>query len=496
MVLMSTQEIEGQRLCAELQVVCGHLNVLHAELVSITRQALATNAWHGDGVRSIEHWLAWRAGISTALAAKITAVARRVEELPETTQLFTDGLLSLDQIAAVARYTPAHHDHTAAGMVRNLTVKQIGIALGKKFFPGPPPSSPLPSPPPPLPSPSPNDESAQPAPDPEPPAERHSASAGFDDAGEFFLRANADAATGALILRALQEAKDALFRAGNKDVTWLDALSEIARRSLDTVPAWTRRDRYKVIIHVDAEGAWVHQGPRVPNHIFEQWTCDGTVQPLWHLDGRPINLGRRQHTIPVPTRIVVENRDRICQHPTCTSVVGLAVHHIRHWTKHRGPTDTCNLICLCAFHHSQLHNGTFTIEGNADQPSTIVFRNLNGDPITGRANPTPPDGTPPPDPVSPYRHPFGYRLETRWLHYAPAPSPAPSTTPSSTTPSTTASSTASSRPPTDPEPGEAASDPAVTHDHATDTTPGQPDQAPNPAAGPHAPPSGAADAAA
>ena len=129
------------------------------------------------------------------------------------------------------------------------------------------------------------------------------------------MHANADPAQGALIHKALQEAKDALFRAGQHDVTWLDALLEVSRRSLDSVTAWARRDRYKVIIHVDAEGAWIHQGPRLPNHVFEQWTCDGQVRPLWHVDGKPINLGRLQHIAARQTRIVVENRDRICQHP-------------------------------------------------------------------------------------------------------------------------------------------------------------------------------------
>lgn len=456
MVSTCTREVESERLRSELQVVCGHLNASYGRLVAITRQALETDAWHGDGVRSIEHWLAWQGGISSALASKITAVARRGDELPETTKLLTDGLLSLDQMAAVAKYTPPNHDHTAAQMVQNLTVKQIGIALGKKFFP-PKPADPA------------ADEATTPQPN-EPAPLRHSASAGFDDAGEFFLHANADPAQGALILKALQEARDALFRAGQKDVTWLDALSEVSRRSLDSVSAWARRDRYKVIIHLDAEGAWIHQGPRIPNHIFEAWTCDGQMQPLWHVEGKPINLGRRQHLVPLQTRTVVENRDRICQHPTCTSIVGLAVHHIRHWTRDRGPTDTCNLICLCAHHHGQLHAGTFTIDGNADLPATIVFRNRNGDPITGRANPTPPNGAPPLDPVRPYQHPLGGRLDTRWFYYAPAPTPAPT------------------RPQTEPEPNGVSATVTTIHDRVTDTTPGRTDQAPNPAAGPHAPP--------
>lgn len=464
MVLMSTQEIEGNRLRAELAVVCGHLNVLNAELVSITRQALATDAWQGEGVRSIEHWLAWQAGISPAHAHRIAAVARRHAELPETMRLFNDGLLTLDQVAAIARYTPAHHDHTAATMAPNLTVKQLGIALSKKFFPPTPPAPAA-------------DPTARPAPDPRPPA--HSAHAGFDDAGEFFLRANADPAAGALIMKALQEAKDALFHAGNPNVTWLDALTEISRRSLDAVGSWARRERYKVIFHVDAEGSWIHQGPRVPDTVFEHWTCNAQVQPLWYLDGKPINLGRSQHIVPLQTRIVVENRDRICQHPTCTSIVGLNVHHIRHWTRDRGRTDTANLICLCAHHHHQLHTGQFTIEGNADQPATIIFRNRTGDPVSGQAHPQPPAGAPPPDPISPYRHPLGGRLETRWLYYSPAPASAPT------------------RSPAQPQPGAGATNPnAAIHDRATDSTPGRTDRAPSPAAGPHAPPAEASDPAA
>lgn len=471
MVLASTQELEGNRLRAELAVVCGHLNVLHAQLVSITVQALATDAWHGDGVRSIDHWLAWQAGISTSHAHQITTIARRHAELPETIGLFTDGLLSLDQTVAVARHTPAHHDHTAAAMARNLTVNQLGVALSKKFFP---PSAPDPA----------ADPDARPEPSPsQPPAPpAHAAHTGFDDVGEFFLHANADPVAGALILKALQEAKDALFRAGRSDVTWLDALTEISRRSLDSVTSPTRRERYKVIIHVDAEGAWIHKGPRVPNTAFEHWTCNARVQPLWYLDGKPINLGRAQHIVPIQTRIVVENRDRICQHPTCTSIVGLDVHHIRHWTRDRGRTDSSNLICLCAFHHQQLHRGQIAIEGNADQPATIVFRNHTGAPITGRAHPEPPAGAPPPNPTSPYRHPLGGRLETRWLYYAPAPDPA------------------HDRPPSAPEQTSGAvADPdaaATRSDRITDTNPGQPDRAPNAAAGPHAPPSEATNPAA
>ena len=33
-----------------LRAVCGHLNVLHAQLVALAAEALATGAWAGDGL--------------------------------------------------------------------------------------------------------------------------------------------------------------------------------------------------------------------------------------------------------------------------------------------------------------------------------------------------------------------------------------------------------------------------------------------------------------
>ena len=111
-----------------------------------------------------------------------------------------------------------------------------------------------------------------------------------------------------------------------------------------------------------------------------------------------------------------------------------------------------------------------------------MFRSRAGEPITGQAHPSPPDGAPPPDPVSPYQHPLGARLDTRWFHYTAAPQSASSRSPSELDPDGIA----------DPH----ASAAAVIYDRVTDTTPGQPDRAANPAAGPHAPPLTATDAAA
>jgi hypothetical protein len=58
------------RLSGEIAVLCGHLDVLHAQLVRCAVDALATNAWGGVGITSPEHWLCLVTGVSPARAAQ------------------------------------------------------------------------------------------------------------------------------------------------------------------------------------------------------------------------------------------------------------------------------------------------------------------------------------------------------------------------------------------------------------------------------------------
>jgi len=216
-----------------------------------------------------------------------------------------------------------------------------------------------------------------------------------------------------------------LFRAGHKQASWLDALVEVCTRSLHTLDARSRRDLFRVYVHLDTEGGWVHKGPALPPALLNSIMCDGVVQPVWTTGGLPVNVGRRQHIVPLHTRRLVENRDRMCRKPTCSSTYGLEVHHIVHWgPPHDGRTDTENLVCLCRRDHVAHHKGEFTIEGNADDPGGLVFRDRFGNIIKPHGRPAPPGDTKPPEPAEPYQHPTGERCDYRWLSFSPPPSPA------------------------------------------------------------------------
>ena len=58
-----------------LAVVVGQLNALHAQLVDLVAEAQATNAWSGLGIRSLTHWLTWKAGVTNERANALVRLA-------------------------------------------------------------------------------------------------------------------------------------------------------------------------------------------------------------------------------------------------------------------------------------------------------------------------------------------------------------------------------------------------------------------------------------
>ena len=123
----------------------------------------------------------------------------------------------------------------------------------------------------------------------------------------------------------------------------------------------SRRDSFRVYVHLDAEGGWLNGRPRLPGHLVAKLTCAGMVQPLWLRAGVPVSVGRALRIVPERTRRLVLDRDRGCRFPGCVATAHLEVHHVVHWA-HGGRTDLDNLVALCPFHHDAHHAGEFGIE--------------------------------------------------------------------------------------------------------------------------------------
>jgi hypothetical protein len=383
-----------------LRAVCGHLNVLNAQLVELTAEALATGSWQGWGVKSLAHWLTWQAGIAPHRAAEVVRLAEARTSHPAVMSTFAAGALSVDQ-AAMATKAPAYLDEEFAELATSATVSQLKVMV-RAARPAPP-----------TPSPS--------APEPE-----ETFASWFDDEGRFHLRGELDADHGRIVDAALTEARDALFRDGQTDVTWAGAIVEMAQRSLDGAPP-ERRERFRANWFIDpaepVPARWT-DGLAVPDWLRDQLLCDCTVRPTFTAGAKPISVGRAQHQVPERTRRIIEQRDRKCRVPWCTQTRWLQVHHLVH-DEHEGPTDTWNLIAICPADHRRHHRGQLGITGNADDPDGLTFTDARGRVIDPATRPRKPTG-PPPDPDQPYEHPLGERLDGRAVMFRdPPPEPPP-----------------------------------------------------------------------
>ncbi len=370
----------------------GQIAQLHAQLVSTTAQVIADEAWVGDGIRSVEHFLEFKTGLDRSTVRKIVRIARRVDEIPETVELLGAGRLTLDQAAVVAEHAPATHSVDVAKFAENATVAQLRRGLAGWFH------DPRPT----------GDEQ---------PKDRPATLQVSHLDGQFLLKyTTRDEAAGALIEQAIREAKDSLFKAGNTEATLADGLLEVASRSLESVTSSSRRERYRVLVHLDTEGqAWLHKKGALPRHIAERYTCDGDLKPVWETDGKPVRVGRSKRIVPDRVRALIEDRDRGCRYPGCHSAAYLEVHHQTHW-RDGGVTDPSNLLCLCGYHHDEHHKGAFMIEGDPQRVDGLIFRSHYGYEL----NPARPEPSPPPTGSPPsWRGPTGEPLQTRWLHFEP-----------------------------------------------------------------------------
>jgi Domain of unknown function (DUF222)/HNH endonuclease len=381
-----------------LREICGHLNVLHAQLVEVAAEALETGCWQGWGVRSLTHWLTWQAGISRARATELVRLAEARSTHPKVMETFAEGALSVDQ-AAIATKAPAYLDREFADLAQAATVDQLRVAVraARPAAPAPPPA----------------DE----------PAESFTGS--FDDDGRFHMRGELDPDHGRLVDAALGEARDALFQRGQTDVSWADAFVEMAQRSMDTASP-ERRERFRVNWFLDPgadiPATWSDR-IAIPDWLREHLLCDGTVSPVFTAAGRPVSVGTTQHAIPERTRRLVLHRDVKCRVPWCNQTRWLEVHHIVH-REDGGDNHTSNLVGLCPGDHRLHHKGQLGITGDADDPNGLVFTDASGRVIDPAAHPAKPTG-PPPAPARPYQHPLGERLYRRWLFFPDPPTPPP-----------------------------------------------------------------------
>lgn len=414
-VLEALDEIES--VAAEL---CGLRNVITAQLIDLIVRLDADDLWQSTGARSLEHWVAWKCGMSTAHATDLVTTARRRDALPETMAGLADGVISEDQAAVIARRAPDGTDGEFATLARSATVSQLITALRITQRAQPPAPAPAPEP-------LPTDE--PPAPQPEPDVDR-TVSAWFDDSGVWQARVRLPLEEGAYADQALRAHKDALVqewkrarkaaeKAGVEELspppfpTLADAFVRLCERGLD-VAARERphADRTTVVLHVDVEtrAAGLHLGPALTEAERRYLSCDATFETWFERDGEVIGAARTTRKITRRMRRALERRaGGCCEVPGCSATAGLHAHHIWHW-EDGGPTELWNLLLVCPVHHRLHHRGVITIRGPATDPQVTDRR---GRLLSGSGLARPPSEPFPDAPA--YRHVPGERAQWKWF---------------------------------------------------------------------------------
>ena len=232
-----------------------------------------------------------------------------------------------------------------------------------------------------------------------------------DDDGMYVIKGRLDPEVGALLMRSIEAAGDALFRedAAREDSIpeaatgeptkpeqrRADAMGLLAERALaagfggtDQVSG-SRAERYQVLLHVDEDTlsadrepgrSELEDGTRLSAESARRMACDSARVRIGHADdGSILSVGRKTRTVPPSLRRALEARDRGCRFPGC----GLRftdTHHVKHWAD-GGETSVRNLLLLCRKHHRAVHEGGVRVCLN--HQGTVVFFAPNGNAMRG-----------------------------------------------------------------------------------------------------------------
>ena len=396
------------RLGDRIAELAAGINAAEAQMMTLIADFDRRGGWK-DGFGSCAEWLAWKIGIKIGPARERVRAARALENLPQTAGALREGSISYAKVRALTRVATPESEATLlefarAGSAANLEQK---VRMWKKL--------------------SRNEElTAEQA--------RHRSrafSVFVDGDGMYVVKGRLEPEVGAVLMRAVEAASDALFRAeggaarggqvagGSAGAAATreagpdgprpkpkqrraDAVGLLAERALAAgfgggescatpeggptggpdseryAESGTRAERYQVMVHCDAAtlaaegepGRSDLDGIRVSAETSRRMACDAAVVAMVHAkDGSMLSVGRRTRTIPPHIRRALEERDRGCRFPGCGCRF-TEVHHVKHWAD-GGETSLGNTILLCRRHHRAVHEGQVQLSVATD--GTVVF---------------------------------------------------------------------------------------------------------------------------
>ena len=375
----SQRTAEMDRLGDEIAELSAHLEAATARLLALIREFDARGG-SNTGFRSCAAWLSWRVGLDLGAARERVRVARALATLPALAEALACGELSYAKVRALTRVATAETEARLLAVGRAGTAAHVErIVRGWRRV----------------------DRQAE----AREAARQHAGRALHvyqDEDGTVVLRGRLAPEVGALLLRALDTARETLYqrrRASEAVLPVGDSASEAPTRAQQQADALALLaetalhheldpgapgERYQVVVHVDAAvladpdapgQSVLEDGPHVSAETSRRLACDASRVVMRHDSaGRVVEVGARTRTIPPALRRALQHRDRNCRFPGCTVRVGQG-HHVRHWAQ-GGPTTLSNLALLCRRHHRAVHEEGYQIARLPD--GALEFRRPNG----------------------------------------------------------------------------------------------------------------------
>ena len=330
--------------------------------------------WELDGASSLAEWVAQVGSLTPAVGREVVVTARRLVVLPALAAALAAGRLSWEQVVPAARMATVDTDARLADELVGVAATTIQLMARS----------------------------------------RRPERGGTDRSGPW-VRTRRDPGGDGVHVHCwlptvegvrLNAVLEAMARRGGRDPetgSWApidrrrgDALCEI-------VAGHTAGDvtvRSQVVVHAEASVVDTGEGagrlgllvvdPEGINRVL----CDAELTWVVHDgDGEAIGIGRYGRESPAWLARRVLDRDLGCRFPGCDRSIR-HLHHVEWWSK-GGETNTDNLVGLCWTHHHAVHEGGWTVTGDADGELVFTSPRLKRR-LASRARPewTPPRTTP------------------------------------------------------------------------------------------------------
>lgn len=330
---------------------------LHQQISRQQRELLTSlatleqrKAWLDDGARDMAHWVSMQLGISHWKASRWLSAGRALEELPATATALGAGDLSIDKVVELTRLaTPSRE----AGLVRWAEGVSSGAIRRRADF-----------------------ETRIERCEAQDAEESRSVSWWyFDEGRRFALEAELPAASGAKVARALDRLAAELPQM--PDARPVDFMQQRCADALVALCAGRGAasdgpDRATVVIHTRAgadggvANGQVEGGGVVPAASVARVLCDARAQVVTEdRAGRAVGFGRVTRVPSAWMGRQVRHRDQECRFPGCGARRFTEAHHIVWWSR-GGGTDLDNLLLICSFHHTLVHEFGWSVKRAPD----------------------------------------------------------------------------------------------------------------------------------